>query len=563
MSISFNNSPQGVIRIIPIGGLGEVGKNMMYIEYEKDDYLSSIVIDTGLMFPENDMLGIDYIIPDYSAIIDRMRDSLAAILITHGHEDHIGAISHVLGDFDVPIYATSLTIALIERKLLESGMTHKLHLLNRINPGDNIAKGPFSIDTFHVCHSIPDSIGLGIHTPKGLIVHTGDFKIDYTPVDNWPPDFNKLADFARKGVMVLLSDSTNALSEGWTPTEMVIEPEFEEIFEKAQGRIIIGTFASLISRVQQVVNVTQKFKRKLVINGRSMEEYSELARELGYLNIPNSLLVTLEEAEKIPDEKIVIMTTGTQGELRGGLSRLAYDRHRSIEVKPTDTYIFSSHPIPGNEELVNRTINKLIQHKAEVIYDPVEAVHVSGHAHRDELTFMLKLLKPKFFMPVHGELRHLTMHKRIAMDTGIPEENIAVVENGTVITFDGESMEIGERVPGGYIYVDGSVVGDVGPVVMRDREMLGQSGFVIVILTVTRETRSIVGEPEFISRGFVYLREAHDLIEGALVAIREVVTLRNRESIRDIRSGIQRKLEKYFYNETKRRPMVFAFIYEI
>ncbi len=557
-----DGSGSGKLRIIPLGGLGEIGKNMMYIEYNSGTSVDSIIIDAGIMFPENDMLGVDYIIPDYSAIMDRM-DTVRAVFITHGHEDHTGAIAHLMEHVYAPIYATSLTVGLLDVKLRRGKRHECVNLLRTVQAGDTIEAGPFSVELYHVCHSIPDSVGLGITTPVGLIVHTGDFKFDHTPVDGWPPDFGKLAEFARRGVLLLMSDSTNADRAGWTPSETVIDAAFDDVFREAKGRIIIGTFASLISRIQQVANAADRYGKKMVISGTSMVENIKMARELGYLDIPDSLLIEWGQAEKLPNDRIVIMTTGTQGEPGAGLSRIATGQHKQIEVEPFDTVIMSSHPIPGNEEGVNRTINKLIQRGAEVLYDPVAPVHVSGHAAREELKLLINLVRPRFFLPIHGELHHLHMHSKLAMELGIPRENIAVVENGTVLTLTADSMEVGERVPGGYVFVDGSVVGDIGPTVMRDREQLGQSGFVLINLTLTRDTREIIGEPEIISRGFVYQRESQDLLEGAQVVIAEVVHSSGSSSARDLRFNIQRRLERYFYGETKRRPMIFAFVNEV
>jgi len=559
---SVKDTGAGLIHVLPLGGLGEIGKNMTYIEYEKDGKLASIIIDAGIMFPENDMLGIDYIIPDYGFIIDRMH-TVQAVIITHGHEDHTGAIAHVVEHIDAPIYSTPLTCGLLEVKLKDAKLQHKLPLLHTVQAGDTIKAGPFSVELFHVCHSIPDSVGLGIQTPVGLLVHTGDFKIDHTPVDGWPPDFAKLADFAERGVLLLMSDSTNADVDGWTPSESVIDAAFDEVFRAAPGRIIVATFASLISRIQQVANAAERNGRKLAVTGRSMEENVQMALEMGYLSLPDNLLVDINRALSMPNNQVVIMTTGTQGEPSAGLGRLAYDRHRILEVEPHDTVIMSSHPIPGNEEMVHRTMNKLIQRGAEVLYDPIMPVHVSGHAAREELKFMINLVKPRFFLPVHGELRHMHQHRKLAIELGIPAENIAVVENGTVITLTEDNLTVGPRVPGGYVYVDGSVVGDIGPAVLRDREILGQNGFLIVNLTLNRETRAIIGQPDIISRGFVYLREAQELLDAAQVEIEEVIADRRYNSARDISTNVQRRLEKFFYNRTKRRPMVFAFITEV
>lgn len=552
----------GELRVIPLGGLGEIGKNMTLIEYQHGETFDSIIIDTGIMFPEGDMLGIDYIIPDYRYLMDHL-ETVRAVFITHGHEDHTGAIAHVMEHLNVPIYGTPLTIGLLDVKLKTARLTHALPLLTTVQAGDILNAGVFKVELFHVCHSIPDSVGLGIDTPLGLLVHSGDFKFDHTPVDAWPPDYAKLAEFSRRGVLLLMSDSTNADKAGWTPSETVIDAALDRVFQRASGRIIISTFASLVSRVQQVANASQRHNRKIAFVGFSMVENMKMARELGYLEIPEELIVDVGHTNQMPKGKVVIVTTGTQGEPSSGLGRLATGSHRALEVEEDDTVIVSAHPIPGNQEMVYRTINKLIQRGAEVIYDPIEQVHVSGHAAREELKLLINLIRPKYFLPVHGELRHLHLHAQMAVTLGVPPDNVAVVENGTIIHLTEEGMSIGERVPGGYVFVDGSVVGDVGPAVMRDREILGQNGFVIVNLTLNRDTRDIVGEPEIISRGFVYLKESGTLIDATQDAINGAINTNGRNSLRDIRAEVQRRLEKLFYVETKRRPMVFTFIHEV
>ncbi|MCC6798876.1 MAG: ribonuclease J, partial [Anaerolineae bacterium] len=442
------------LKIIPLGGLGEIGKNMMLLEYGDE----GLIIDVGIMFPENDMLGIDYIIPDFGYVVERLSQGLTihGVIVTHGHEDHTGAIGHVLDAIKAPVYATALTAGLLEVKMRQSG--HADHPLIVFRAGDTLELGVFRVETFHVCHSIPDGVGLGITTPVGLLVHSSDFKFDHTPVDGWPPDFARLAEFAQRGVLALLSDSTNADRPGWTPSESVIGAAFDEVFRTATGRVIVATFASLISRIQQVAAAAERHGRKMAIAGFSMQEYIKVATRLGYLNLPPSLMVNLEQANKMKPREIVIMATGTQGEPSAVLGRLAWGRHRALEIDRGDTVIMSAHPIPGNEELVHRTMNKLIQRGATVIYDPLLPVHVSGHASREELKLLINLVRPKFFIPVHGELRHLTEHSRLAQTLGIPAKHIAVVENGTMIELTPDTLTIGERVPGGYVFVDGAGV---------------------------------------------------------------------------------------------------------
>ncbi len=556
-----NYRHDGIVRVVPLGGLGEIGKNMMIIEYETADTLDSIILDAGIMFPENDMLGIDYIIPDYGYIMDRL-ETIRGVIITHGHEDHTGAIGHLMEHVKSPVYATPLTRGLLEVKLKAARLIDEVTLVT-IQAGDTVRMGPFIVEFFHVCHSIPDSIGVGITTPVGLIVHSGDFKFDHTPVDGWAPDFGKLAEFSRRGVLALFSDSTNATVPGWTPSETVIDAAFDSVFQKASGRILVATFASLISRIQQVANAAQRHGRKMAISGFSMNENVKIAVKLGYLKIPEQMLIDINEAIRLPNHQVVIMTTGSQGEPMAGLGRLAYGRHKHLEVRSDDTIIMSSHPIPGNEEMVHRTINKLIQRGADVIYEPIAPVHVSGHAAQEELKLLINLIRPRFFVPIHGELRHLQMHGKIACSLGIPAENIAVVENGTVLTFTPDSMTVGERVPGGYVYVDGSGVGDIGPAVMHEREMLGRDGIVIANVRLDRDTRQMLGEPEIISRGFVYLPESKDLISKAQLTICRMLKDNGKSSLRSLRSEIEDQLSDFFYSETKRRPMIFAFINEV
>jgi ribonuclease J len=537
------------LRLIPVGGLGEIGKNMLYVEYGNN----ALIIDAGLMFPENDMLGIDYIIPDFRSLLDK-KHRVRGIVITHGHEDHIGAIKHVMGEFDAPVYATPLTRGLLEVKLRDAKLYDRV-TLNVMNAGDRLNIGPFAVEPFHVCHSIPDCVGLGITTPAGLIVHTGDFKFDHTPVDGWPTDYAKLAEFAGRGVLALLSDSTNADNAGWTPSEAVIDPAFDAVFREAPGRILIGTFASLISRIQQVANAAFRHGRKMALVGTSMVENSKIAQKLGYLEVPDGLIVPTDEALKLPPKKVVIMTTGTQGEPSSILSRLSDGRNRQFDLQPGDTVIFSSHPIPGNEEWVHRTINKLLQRGARVIYDPIASVHVSGHASAEEMKLMMHLVKPRFFVPVHGELRHLHQHAALAREVGLAAENVAVVENGAVIEFQNDEMTLGDRIPGGYVFVDGTGVGDIGPAVMRERETLAESGVVIVNLRVGGGGQ-LLGKPEIISKGFVFVKDETEMFEAAQTQIAKAAANANGA----LKDRVEATLAEFFYSETKRRPMIFALV---
>jgi ribonuclease J len=538
------------LRLIPLGGLGEIGKNMFAIEYGEN----ILVIDSGIMFPENDMLGIDYIIPDFKYVLDR-KDKVRGIVITHGHEDHTGAIRHVVEEIQAPIYATELTRGLLEVKLRRGGLLKEAKL-NTIRAGDEQHIGPFKVEFFHVSHSIPDGVGLGITSPAGLIVHSGDFKFDHTPVDNWPTDFAKLAELGGRGVLALLADSTNSDKPGWTPSERVIDPAFDAVFREAKGRIFIGTFASLISRMAQVAKAAQNHGRKLAFVGMSMIDNAKMARELGYLDIPDDVIVSIDQALKMKDSKIALMCTGTQGEPSSFLGRLSTGTHRQFQVESGDTVVLSSHPIPGNEEMVHRTINRLLQKGAEVVYDAIAPVHVSGHASQEEMKMLLQLVQPKYFIPIHGELRHLKQHAVLARDIGIEPKHIAVVENGTVIEIEDEQIRIAGRVPGGYVFVDGSGVGDIGPRVMREREALARDGFVVVYLHLDQETGSLAGEPEIISKGFVFVRDAEELFEHARERIRKL-TLEGAGN--DLKTRVEKELSKYFYRQTRRRPMVFVF----
>ena len=507
------------LRIVPLGGCGEVGKNMTVIELGKD----AIIVDTGVMFPANDMLGIDYIIPDFRYLLDRKDLTIHGILYTHGHEDHTGAVAHVVDALrKIPLYATPLTAALLEVKLRDARLLNET-TINVFKPGETLQVGPFRVESYHVTHSIPDCVGFGINTPYGIVVHSGDYKFDNTPVDGKKTDYAKIADFSRRGVVLLMGDSTNSEKAGWTQSEMIVNEAFDNIFRQAKARIIVATFASHISRIQQVANLAKRYGRKLAIAGHSMTENVKTARRIGILDIDDNLLVDLNRINGVPPHQLVIMATGSQGEPSAVLSRLATGQHRSLDVMDGDTIVVSAHTIPGNEETVSRTINKLLQRGAEVIYDPIAPVHVSGHACQEEMKLLMSLTTPKYFMPIHGELRMLRMHSRLALQFGIPENNMQVVENGMVVEIDKYGIRKGERVPGGYVFVDGSGVGDVGKTVIRDREVLARDGFMMVVINVDGETGKLIGDPEIISRGFIYLRDADQLIDNIKQTINEVM----------------------------------------
>ena len=544
------------LKWIPIGGLGEVGKNMMMFEY--DDEI--LLIDAGIMFPESDMLGIDAVIPDYGFLKNR-RDRVRAIIITHGHEDHTGAITHVVRDFPgVPIYTTPLTRGLLEVKLKDAKLLDRSKLYTVATDGE-FTVGPFKVEFFRMCHSIPDNVGLGITTPAGLVVHSGDFKFDHTPVDGKPSNFAKLAEFAGRGVLALFADSTNAEIAGTTPSERAIEPTFDQVFQKAEGRIIVATFASLISRIQQVVNVCEAHGRRLALAGASMIENVKMAQKMGYLNIPDGMLVRLEEANKLEPHNIAIMATGTQGEPSAVLGRMSVGKHPIISVKPGDTIIMSAHPIPGNEEYIHRIINRLFQKGADVLYDPVAKVHVSGHASQEEQKLLIGLLRPRYFIPIHGELRMLKAHARLAYDLGFSPEQVFVVENGTPIEFvEGQARQL-SRVPGGYVFVDGSGVGDVDKSVIRDREVLARDGFIVTVVRRDKDGGFKAHNPEIITRGFIYMREAESLTKVMSQAVLgELRQLGEDAAEETIRGRVTDALSKVIYSETRRRPMIIVIV---
>lgn len=536
------------LRIIPVGGLGEIGKNMTVIEYGDE----ILIIDAGIMFPANDMFGIDLIIPDYNYLMDKLH-KVKAILVTHGHEDHVGGLPYLLQDVNAPIFATKLTAGLIEVKLRQAKLLHEAEI-NVFEAGDIFHIGAFKIEPFHVAHSIPDCVGFGITTPVGLIVHTGDYKFDHTPADGWPPDFAKIAEFSQRGVLCLLADSTNADKPGWTKSEMVISKAFDDLFREAKGRIIVASFASLISRIQQVADAAKKHGRYLAITGRSMRENVKMARELGYLTIDEEMLVDITETGNMPAHRVAIMATGSQGEPTAVMGRLARGRHRRLQVQDGDTIVFSAHAIPGNEEVVHRTINFLFRRGANVLYENIANVHVSGHASQEEMKLMINLVRPKFLIPVHGELRHLKQHGEMAKNLGIPPQNIAVVENGTPLALTADSLEVLPRMKGGYVFIDGAGVGDIGWSVVRQRDQLAQSGFVFAVVNAN-ERGDLIGKPEFVSQGFTDLSDAEDLVEGAEEAIARALK-QGSNGRKPTQKRIEDALRRYFYGETEKRPFV-------
>ena len=550
---------QNKVQIIPLGGLGEIGKNMTAFRYGDD----IIVVDAGLMFPEDDMLGVDLVIPDISYLVENS-DKVRGIFVTHGHEDHIGAIPYVLKQLDVPVYGTALTLGLVQGRLKENGINNAN--LFTVKPGDKVHAGVFKLEFIRVNHSIPDAVSIAIRTPIGVIIHTGDFKFDQTPVDGEVTQFSKFAEFGDAGVLALLADSTNAERPGFTPSERVVGQTFDDEFRYAKNRIIVATFSSNVHRIQQVVDTAIKYKRKVAVIGRSMVNVVGIASELGYLKIPNGELIDIDEANNYRPDQIVIITTGSQGEPMSALTRMAMNDHKKVGIMPGDTVIISATPIPGNEKLVARTIDHLYKLGAEVIYEKSNGVHVSGHASQEEIKLMHNLVRPKFFIPVHGEYRHLIKHANLAKDLGMPKENILIGENGSIIELTRNSVSINGKVTSGKVLVDGLGVGDVGNIVLRDRRQLSQDGIMIVVVTIDKESGIIVSGPDIVSRGFVYVREAEDLMENARIKVQNALSKCEGNSISEwsaIKSTVRESLGRYLYEKTRRRPMILPIIMEI
>jgi ribonuclease J len=551
------------VRIVPLGGLGEVGKNMMVIEYGDD----IIVVDAGVMFPEEEMFGVDLVIPDTSYLEDK-KDRIRAILITHGHEDHVGALPYVLPMLDFPpIFATRLTQGLINVKLKEHRLLDKVEV-NVIAPGDQVELGSCFAEFFRVNHSIPDAVGIVLHTPVGIIVHTGDYKFDYTPVDGKPADLGLLGKIGNDGVLLMMGDSTRVESPGYTPSERVINDSFDKIFANAPGRILIATFASLISRVQQVVDTAVRYERFIAIVGRSMQNNVQMAIELGYLTIPKGVLIRPEDINKFDPEQVVVICTGSQGEPTSALTRIANQDHRQIRIQPGDTVILSATPVPGNEKMVHRTINSLFRQGAEVFYQGISNVHVSGHGAQEELKLMLSLLRPQFFMPVHGEYRQLVLHAKLAFSLGIPEENILVAEDGDIIEVTENTLKRSSHVASGNVFVDGLSVGDVGQIVLRDRKVLSQDGILTVVLTIDKETGEPLAGPDIVSRGFVYMRDAEELLEQARERVLDALTHvshqdRSGSDWSFVKDKIKQVLSEFLYEQTHRRPMILPMVMEV
>ncbi len=548
------------IRLIPLGGLGEVGKNMMVVEYGDD----IIIIDSGLMFPDDEMFGVDLVIPDTSYLMDK-KQRIHGIFITHGHEDHIGALAYVLPMLDFPpIFATRLTQGLISVKLKEHKLLDKT-IINLVTPGDQVSLGECLVEIVRVNHSVPDAVALAIHTPTGTIVHTGDYKFDHTPTDGQPADFGTLARIGNQGVLVMMGDSTRVESPGYTPSERVINDSFDKIFANAPGRIIIATFASLLSRVQQVIDTASRYERVVALVGRSMVNNVQMAIDLEYLNIPKAMLIRAEDINKFPPERVVIICTGSQGEPTSALTRIANQDHRLVRIQKNDSVILSATPVPGNEKMVNRTINNLFRQGAEVYYQAIANVHVSGHAAQEELKLMLNLLRPTYFLPIHGEYRQLILHAKLANSLGIPEEHIVIAEDGDIVEVTQESIEVIDHVACGNVFVDGLGVGDIGHIVLRDRQVLAQDGILMVVLTVDKETGLPLAGPDIVSRGFVYVRDSEELLEKARERVLEsFVGLNGHASDWSfVKDKIKHTLSEFLYEKTHRRPMILPLVMEV
>ncbi|WP_207732359.1 ribonuclease J [Heliobacterium chlorum] len=552
-------STLSTVSVIPLGGVGEVGKNMCVIEYGDD----MIVIDAGVKFPGEELLGIDLVIPDITYLIENV-DKIRGIFLTHGHEDHIGSLPFVLKQIQVPVYGTRLTLGLVKNKLTEHGLIREAEL-HEITADDVINTGPFQVEFFRVNHSIPDGIGIAIRTPAGLIVHSGDFKLDQTPVDDKVLEFNKLARYGDEGVLLFICDSTNVERPGYTPSERTVGETFRSVFAQTDSRIIIATFASNVHQIQQVIDTAAEFNRKVAVVGRSMVTVVDVSQQLGYLNVPKGMLIEAEEVDRLPDNQVTIITTGSQGEPMAALTRMATNNHRQVAIRQGDTVVISATPIPGNEKLVARTIDNLFRIGADVIYKDVANVHVSGHAAQQEIKLMLNFLKPKFVIPFHGEYRHQATFAKLGKTMGIPEENIIRCNIGDRIEVNAELGQITGSVESGSVFVDGIGVGDVGNIVLRDRHHLAQDGVVIAVVTIDKENGNVLAGPDLVSRGFVFVREAGDMLGEAKTRVKEALTTRNTGTTEwsVLKNLIRDTLNEFFYQKTKRRPIVLPIIMEI
>ena len=559
--LTAKNADAAPLRVVPLGGLGEIGLNMMVVEYQE----TALLIDAGLMFPEEEMFGIDIVIPDFS-YLQTKRDHLKALIVTHGHEDHIGAIPFLLRDFPVPIYGTALTLALIREKLKEHALLDRCELI-QIAARERISIGSFQIEFIQVCHSIPDGVGLAIRTPVGTLIHSGDFKIDQTPVDGKRFDFGRFGAYGEEGVLALFSDSTNVERQGSTLSERDVGRTLREIFQNCSGRIIVAVFASHLHRIQQVIHLAREFNRKVLLTGKSMVANVRIARGLGYLHFDPKDEISLHELPRHPDSQVLMLTTGSQGEPQSALNRMAFDDHKKLKVKPGDTIILSSKFIPGNERTIQNIINHLYRLGAEVIYEQVRDIHVSGHAYLEELKAMINLVRPRFFIPIHGEFRQLVKHRQAAMLMGMPAEDCLLVENGNILQFSSNSAAIVDRVETGRVFVDGKGVGDVGGLVLRDRRHLSEDGFVIASLVINKETKEILSGPDILSKGFIRERNKAEILDAAKCIVFEVFDRLLEQDFEidctELQSEIKRELKRFFNQVLERRPVIYPLVAEI
>lgn len=547
------------LQIIPLGGLGEIGKNMTVVRYGDE----ILLIDSGLMFPDEEMLGIDLVIPDISYLVEN-KEMVKAIVLTHGHEDHIGALPYVLRELNVPVYGTRLTLGIVEGRLRENGVDASN--LKPVMQGDSIKAGCFNVNFIRVNHSIPDAVGLAITTPMGTIIHTGDFKLDYTPIDGKMTDFRRFSDLGNKGVLLMMADSTNAERAGHTPSESTVGASFDKAFHNARSRIIVATFSSNVHRIQQVINTAVRYKRKVAVLGRSMVNVLNISLELGYIEAPEGTLIDIDNINEYPADQIVVITTGSQGEPMSALTRMSQSDHRKVGIVPGDTIIISATPIPGNEKLVSRTIDNLLKLGANVVYGRENGIHVSGHASQEELKLMHNLVRPKFFIPVHGEYRHLVKHAKLAQELGMPKENIFIGENGQILEFTREKGYVAGRVTSGRVLVDGLGVGDVGNIVLRDRRQLSQDGIIIIVVTMDEATGRVVAGPDIVSRGFVYVRESEELMDDVRTRVEDALCQCEADGITEwaaLKSAMRDALGKFIYERTRRRPMILPIIMEV
>ena len=548
------------VKIIPLGGLNEIGKNMTVFECSNDMF----ILDCGLAFPDADMPGVDIVIPDFT-YVERNAEKVRGIVITHGHEDHIGGLAYLLKKVNVPVYATRLTIGLIEGKLKEQGLYGKVNL-NIVEPKKTVKMGCMAVEFIKVNHSIPDSVGMAIHTPAGIIVHTGDFKVDYSPIDGKIIDLARFGELGSRGVLALMADSTNAERPGYTHSERTVGESFDKLFQKGEGkRIIIATFSSNIHRVQQIINCAVRYNRKVAVFGRSMINVINTAIELGYLDVPPGIIIDIEMMNRYESERIVLITTGSQGEPMSALTRMAMNDHKKVNITPMDFIIISATPIPGNEKFVTRVVNELMKSGAEVVYEAMYEVHVSGHACQEELKLMQSLTRPKFFIPVHGEYKHLKKHADLALQMGMPKENVIIAEIGNVIETDGNTMKVVSQAPSGRVLVDGLGVGDVGSIVLRDRKHLAQDGLIIIVIGIDRATNEIAAGPDIISRGFVYVRESEELMVEAKLLLTDTLNNCSAAELKEwnsLKGKMRDALSDYIYQKTKRSPMILPIIME-